>query len=112
MEDKRQYSAEKKDSRIISWCHELTKREKICLKVYIVWFLIHCALLGAGENEDGFFPWNSYGFRWYNLRCDWNVDHYGFPEFIVYVALIPVVMYFIYSSRKQNKNENKTSQCE
>lgn len=26
----------------------------------------------------------------------WNIDYYGLPEFLIYVVLIPLVIYFIY----------------
>lgn len=94
MEDeKKQNSTGGNLSVIISWYQRLTKGEKISLKVYIVWFLIHCALLGAGDNEDGFFPWGGE-----------SVYYYGLPEFIVYVALIPIVLYFVYSFCKKTKS--------
>ncbi|MBP5481280.1 MAG: hypothetical protein J6Y22_05975 [Paludibacteraceae bacterium] len=97
-EDKKQNSAEKK-SVIISWYQKLTKGEKNCLKGYIIWFLIHCALLSAGDNWSGFYPWNSYS------KLRWEIRDYGLPEFIVYAALIPTVAYFIYSFYKKTKTK-------
>lgn len=97
-EDKKQNSAVGKESIIIRWYQKLTYGEKNGLKVYIIWFLTHCALLGAGENHDCFFPWHY-------SRLEWDIDDYGLPEFIVYVALIPIVIYFIYSFYKKNKTK-------
>ena len=106
MEDeKKQNSTGGNLSVIISWYQRLTKGEKISLKVYIVWFLIHCVLLVAGDNRDGFFPWDASiedSIEYWDLVW-WRIDYYGLPEFIVYVALIPIILYYAYSFYKGKK---------
>ncbi|MBP5423161.1 MAG: hypothetical protein J6Y78_12045 [Paludibacteraceae bacterium] len=97
-EDKKLNSTEKKGSVIIALYQKLTNGEKNCLKAYIIWLFVHCALLASGKNNNGFFPWSG------SWKLRWHIYDYGLPEFIVYVALIPT-MYtlFILFTKKQNQ---------
>lgn len=64
------------------------KRHTTILIIYGIWFMVHLALLGAGDNYSGFCPHKThYG------HLKWDVDYYGFPEFVVYVFLIPLVLF-------------------
>ena len=89
--------------------------------LYSVWTVIHLLLLVCGEGKDRFFPYVYQGYN-YTEECyerlrkfgsapspekewkiEWDLDYYGFPEFIVYVVLVPMVIYFIYTLFKNNK---------
>ena len=43
------------------------------------------------------------GMEKFSWALEWEIKMYGFPEFIVYVILIPVVILFIYILLKNNK---------
>lgn len=95
-EGKKQNPMEVKGSVIIAFYQKLTNREKNCLKAYIIWFLVHCVLLASGENGSSFYPWHY-------SDLEWKTYEYGLPEFIVYVALIPIILCFAYSFYKGKK---------
>lgn len=76
----------------IEWYHKLTGSQKNLLMFYLIWFIVHLLLLASGKGRKGFFP----GPRNWNYDS-WDIDRYGLPEFIVYVVLAPVVVYFVYS---------------
>ncbi|GEM_PF-6052191 len=102
----------------LGWYKKLTGGQKNGLKVYVVWFIVHILLLVSGKGRNGFFPrlykdydwWHQYtmprtsaGMEKYSWALEWNIDKYGFPEFIIYVVLAPVVVYFAYSFYKSKK---------
>lgn len=96
----------------MGWYHKLTNGQKNVLMVYAIWFIVHVILLVSGEGEDHFFPriYKAHGMPNYeHLRqhgwaftppdhwtIKWDLDYYGWPEFIVYVLLIPVIIYYLY----------------
>ena len=40
----------------IDWYQKLTSGQKSCLKVYVVWIIVHILLLVSGKGRDHFFP--------------------------------------------------------
>lgn len=97
----------------INWYQKLTDRQKALMMVYIIWFIVHVLFLVSGRGRNHFFPWIhkargtiDYAFArqhgWAPVppeqwKIDWDIDYYGLPEFIVYVILVPVVVFFIYT---------------
>lgn len=107
----------------MNWYQKLTVNQKYCLMAYVIWFVVHVLLLVSGKGRDGFFPrlykdydwWHQYtmpttraGMEKFSWALEWEIKMYGFPEFIVYVILIPVVILFIYILLKNNK---KVTSC-
>ncbi len=107
----------------IGWYQKLTSGQKNCLMIYVVWTIVHILLLVSGEGRDHFFPriyktqdlpdythlrqhgWAPVPPEHWTIK--WDLDYYGFPEFIVYVFLVPVIVFFIYVFLK-NKNMTQT----
>lgn len=81
----------------------------VLICTYSIWFILNVVFWAAGEDENGFWPYNG------NDHLSWDLDRYGLTEFLVYVLLIPFVtlsMYKglikIYDSRNPEKHkENK-----
>ena len=75
--------------------------------VYIIWTLANLYLLMGGckwDNASGYF----YPFTSHYEHCDyysWDNDFYDFSEFIVYVFIIPAILYVVY--RRYNKQIDK-----
>lgn len=108
----------------MGWYQKLSGKQKNWLGLYCVWFVIHLILLVCGEGRDKFYP---YIYKGRNITqeyidrvrtfgsapslpeewmIEWNLDYYGLPEFLLYVVLIPLVVFFIYklfSSQKTVK---------
>ena len=109
----------------LGWYKKLTSNQKNWLCVYCVWFVIHLILLVSGEGRDKFFPHIYKGrniteahlerLRTYGSApappeewmIKWNIDYYGLPEFLIYVVLIPLVIYFIYKIFSTQKSIGK-----
>lgn len=103
----------------MGWYQKLTVGEKNLLMVYIIWLIVHVLLVVSGKGKDHFFPriYKAPGMTDYaHLRqhgwapvppehwtIKWNLDYYGFPEFIIYVVLVPVIVYFIYTLWRNKK---------
>lgn len=103
----------------IGWYKKLSVGQKNLLLIYVIWFVVHILFLVSGEGADHFFPriYKASGMLDYaHLRqhgwapvppkqwtIEWDLDYYGFPEFIVYAVLIPIIIYFIYTLFKKNK---------
>ena len=85
----------------MNWFQKLTINQKYCFMAYVIWFVVHVLLLVSGKGHDGFFPrLHKYYDGW---TLEWKIIMYGFPEFIVYVILIPIIILFIYILIKNNK---------
>lgn len=75
--------------------------------IYIIWTVANLYLLMGGKNEECasyFYPftsdqWESYYQPYY--QNSWLKEFYDFSEFIVYVFVIPAILYVIY--RRYNK---------
>ena len=75
--------------------------------VYLIWTLANLYLL-MGENypiaSSYFYPLTSYSdYGHYNYS--WDKHYYDFSEFIVYVFIIPAILYVVY--RRYNKQIDK-----
>ena len=66
----------------------------VLLLIYSIWFFIHLLLLIDGEGIDGFYPYIQKG------DISWKTWYYGFPEFVFYVILFPLIILAIYVSIK------------
>ena len=107
-------------NRIIS-C--LLKHKGVYL-TYAVWFLLNIILLICGSDRKGFFPrifkdykwWHGYtmpttrsGYEDYSWSIKFKIENYAWVEFVVYIALIPLLIYIgcilygKYKQKKQNK---------
>ena len=109
----------------LGWYKKLTTNQKNWLGVYCVWFVIHLILLVCGEGKDKFFPHifkgHNYTEEYYERirtygsapvppeewEIMWNIDYYGLPEFLIYVVLIPLVIYYIYKIFSTQKSIGK-----
>lgn len=75
---------------------------------YTIWLLINLVLLISGSGDKHFFPriykddeWHSAGYgglghyeeKWV-IR--WDIDYYGWPEFVIYVFLTPFIIYVLF----------------
>lgn len=105
----------------MGWSQKLSCKQKNWLGVYSVWSVIHLLLLVCGEGKDKFFPHIYQGYNYTEeyyermrkfgfapspeeeWKIKWDLDYYGLPEFIVYVVLVPLVIYFIYILFKNKK---------
>lgn len=97
-----------------------------------IWFVINCILLASGGDRDGFWP-HTYSHRervaehtrleyipWTGetvdakywdlgpeqIKINWDLDYYGFSEFLIYAILVPFIIFLIYnilSQRVKNK---------
>lgn len=109
-----------------SWYKKLTDLQKKLLCGYSVWFLIHLILLVSGKGHNGFFPrfykdydWlhgytkprYSYEYDKWSIGVEWDIANYGLPEFIVYIALVPLLAFIGYKMYKSNQ-ANKMSKAE
>lgn len=67
--------------------------------VYSLWFIIHIILLASGDGRRGFFPkiyYSDYGtYSERGWKIEWDLDRYGLPEFLIYVLLIPLLVFGI-----------------
>lgn len=86
-------------STLIDWLKKLSSKQKIALYCYVFCFFIHSTLLASGDNHGGFYPfiqsWKLYS-TWRDHIDFYAVQSYGVPEFIVYVALVPLVLFALY----------------
>lgn len=80
--------------------------------VYIIWTLANLYLLmGKKWNKASgyFYPFTShYEYHAYyddDYYYSWDKDYYDFSEFIVYVFIIPAILYVVY--RRYNKQIDK-----
>ena len=105
-----------------SWYKKFTDLQKKLLWGYGAWFLLHLILLVSGRGRNGFFPriykdydwWhlytmptNSSAYEKWSVGIEWKIENYGFPEFIVYVALVPLLVfiaYKMYEGRSKKKD--------
>ena len=105
----------------LGWYQKLSGKQKKWLGVYCVWFVTHLILLVCGEGKDKFFPHifkgHNYTEEYYErIRTygsapvppeEWDIDYYGLPEFLIYVVLIPLVIYYIYKIFSTQKSIGK-----
>lgn len=71
--------------------------------IYIIWAAANFYLLMGEKNlsaDDAFFPWD-YRDEW----CPYNKRYYDVSEFLVYVFLLPGVIFLIYKYRVVLKNK-------
>ena len=108
------------DSLLIQILKFCSKYKTICI-AYVIWFILNLILLICGSDKDGFFPrifkeyhwWHEYtlpttraGYEKYSWSIEWKIKYYGWTEFIVYIALLPLVIYVIYILIKKYKTQN------
>lgn len=104
-----------------NWIKNLTNTQKWIFSIYSVWFLTHLLLLISGKGERHFFPYIHKGRHYTEAfyervrtfgsaylpkeewMIDWDVDKYGLQEFIVYVALLPLLIFLGYKGYKLYK---------
>lgn len=94
-------------NRVISFS---SKHRNVC-GIYALWFLVNVILLICGSDKKGFFPrifkdyqwWHEYtmpttraGYEKYSWNIEWKTANYGWVEFVIYIALIPILLYFGY----------------
>lgn len=87
---------------------------------YAIWFLLNLVLLISGSDEKHFFPriyktqeWHSAGYGGFGhteetWEIKWDIDYYGWTEFVIYVALLPLLIYvsfILYKKYQENKTE-------
>ena len=104
-------------NKIFQFC---SKYKSICI-AYAIWFILNLILLICGSDKDGFFPrifkdynwWHEYtmpttraGYEKYSWAIEWEIEYYGWAEFIFYVALLPLVIYVIYILIKKYNTQN------
>ena len=87
----------------------ITQHQRVSV-VYALWFLVNLILLLCGSDHKGFFPrifkdyqWCEYaiptsraGYEKYSWAIEWKIENYGWVEFIVYIALLPLLVYVAY----------------
>ena len=75
---------------------------------YLIWTLANLYLL-MGEKPsiapNYFYPFTSHIYGYATYYYSWDKDYYDFSEFIVYVFLIPAVLFVVY--RRYNKQIDK-----
>lgn len=79
--------------------------------IYLIWVVSHIYLLMGekdGEASDYFFPYGAVPHQiyddeyYYSVTTEliteliWDKDFYDFSEFLVYVFIIPAIIFFIY----------------
>lgn len=86
------------------------KEHSVLVIVYTLWFLTNLILLLSGSGHNHFWPYihktGGYYDRFYQggtyvketTKIDWNLKYYGWPEFIVYIAIVPLVLFIIYKA--------------
>lgn len=88
--------------------------------IYSLWFLINLILLISGSGHSHFWPYihtsGGYYDKFYlggtyikeSTNFDWSLKYYGWAEFIIYVFIIPIVVFSIYTLYKRfEKNQSK-----
>lgn len=112
-------------------------KHSVFFVIFGIWFLINSVFLANGENRDGFWP-HTYTHRervaehtrleyipWSGEYTDvkywdlgpemtkfsWDLEYYGFSEFIIYAILIPFIIFLMYNcilrllkSKKESNN--------
>lgn len=80
---------------------------------YAIWFLINLVLLISGSDYNYFFPriyktreWHSAGYGGFGhteetWEIEWDIDYYGWTEFVIYVALLPLLVYVLFTLYKK-----------
>ncbi len=107
-----------------NWIKNLSYGQKIWAGIYSVWIIIHLLLLVSGEGKDRFFPYiykKSGPIDYESLRqfgvapapekhwtIKFDVDYYGWPEFLIYVLLIPLCVFFAYKIYTNYKSKKTT----
>ena len=74
--------------------------------IYLIWTVVNMYLLMGEKSEEYanfFFPFTSaYSiYNGYQFQYNWDKYFYDFSEFIVYVFVIPAILYVVY--RRYNK---------
>ena len=72
--------------------------------IYLIWAFANLYLLMGTKEEycaELFYPFTKY----YGGGYSWEKDYYDFSEFIVYVFIIPAILYVVY--RRYNKQIDK-----
>lgn len=80
----------------------------VCCFVYLLWFWINLNLFEKGSNarypnmqNNLFYPFTYKPTHpEYSMR-DYNENYYGMPEFLVYVFVLPFIIFLAYKYRKQ-----------
>ena len=93
---------------------KLTNLQKNCILAYIIWFFVHLVFLFAGNGSDHFWPHifksPNYTEQFYERlnrvgsapvpedvwHIKWDLKYYGSEEFIIYVFLVPLIIFAIY----------------
>lgn len=67
--------------------------------IFSLWFVVHIIFLVSGDGRKGFFPHIYYTdyvpYSERGWKIEWDLDRYGLPEFIIYVILIPMIIFGI-----------------
>lgn len=89
------------------------KEHSVLVLIYALWFLTNVILLISGNGHNHFWPYihttGGYYDRFYQggsyvketTKIDWSLVYYGWPEFIVYVAIIPLAIFILYRIYKR-----------
>lgn len=115
-----------------TWLKDFYKNHIALVFTYGLWFLVNLLLLINGNDRKGFWP-HTYKYRdrvaehthleyipWTGqtvegkswdlgpevTKWDWDIDRYGWSEFLVYVVLIPFLIYIGFRIFKYFKNRS------
>ena len=82
--------------------------------IYIIWALANMYLLMGDKHNDAssfFYPFTSHSIIFTALEKvdiefgSWDKDFYDFSEFIVYVFIIPAIVYYFYKNNKVQSDD-------
>ncbi len=105
------------------------------LLIYGIWFVLNFILLVSGDGRNGFWPHPylhretlaEHSYKQYlpwsdkfvdskfwdlgpeEITLDWDIDRYGWSEFLTYVVLIPLIIIAIRYIYKYFKNKSETT---
>lgn len=94
------------DSKFCQYCgnQQVSQQKGMLSKpfwvIYLVWAIANLYLLMGEKFNDAsryFYPFTTQYSLFGSIRChSWDKDYYDFSEFIVYVFILPTVLYVIY----------------
>ena len=75
---------------------------------YCLWFLLNLIFLITGDDHDSFWPHIYQSYYHQKTKIEFDLYYYGPPEFIIYVFIIPLAIYLIFTwDRKQRIRKEK-----
>lgn len=111
------FENEKKKERFLEFLSirkSFSDKTKKWLCVYIAWILLNLLFVfmkgGYDDANYYFYPFQSqeiYRGDYYIVISNWDLRLYDFSEFLFYVLLLPLLIYFILKYRARNKPNAK-----